>query len=192
MSAVPDVQRIMLFRSGNCNFTSAGEDFVYEGITYEPGILVPGEHSDSVDGTLVLIPKACERIISDRNLGDHVFVDIIQRDKTQESGFGTSPGGTSLGPVKTITYTGKVPVEPDITIGGTGWYTTSTHWYILGAMDNTGNSKWEIKLLHPKSILNKGENLYWSDEFTRRKYNNDPWFENLSIIEDQVFKINLD
>jgi len=85
-----DFDRALLMNSGSCRFSTFGEDVVFTGSrdrgprTYEPGIITPGQHGTNNPSSIGLTVAACERLITDRKIGDPVYIDIIQRSFGEE------------------------------------------------------------------------------------------------------------
>ena len=77
--ASSSVVRELLFESGNCRFSTFGEDFTYKSKTYKPGIIVTDRYGQAGAGSVTLIPSACEEILTERNIGDPVYLIIIQQ-----------------------------------------------------------------------------------------------------------------
>ena len=158
-----DLDRGLLMNSGECRFSTFGQDVSFTGSRdrgpkiYEPGITSPGQHgSTSAGGQIGLIPAACERLLTERKVGDPVYIDMIQRGARDDD-----------------------------------WQIIGAYYYILGERINTGFSQWQLNLLSPINMLGKGETIQWSNEYFERKGWGD-WFKNLSNVKEKIFTIVID
>lgn len=70
------------------------------------------------------------------------------------------------------------------------WRFQATHLLILSHITNLGFTRAQIDLLPPEAGLGKVEKIYWSNEFTRRKYGQHvDWFREVGATEDKLVRI---
>jgi len=200
------VQRAVLFDSGNCKFWSGGYDFVFEGDTYQPGILLidsisAGFGGDSGGTNVRFTDVACSAIISDRNEGDNVKIVYIERQHPMykpvvpasstdrlimESGdpFVFEDGDNILlehaVPSTSSNYQGYSQTG--------NWYVTSRFWLVIGGIRNRGKGLYEISLDSPITLLSKSDTVEWAESYFKNRFGSD-WFAGLSRTKETIVKI---
>ena len=91
------IKRRLLFDSGDCKFSTFDTDFHFTNVTgqdtgglYKPGIISTDRTQSFKQTSLTIFPAACEEIITNRNIGDEIFITLIQNDGDERGWFQTS------------------------------------------------------------------------------------------------------